>query len=259
MPRTEPLRIFDGPHAPYEPFWTIRNEAEEPEIEFYGYISEYSWWEDEITPKMFKDDLEKHGAGGPVTVRMNSGGGDVFAASVIRSILVEYPGRVTVRVDGLAASAATVVATAGDVLKMQDTAYWMIHDPIALVWGNVELLKQMIDTLKSIKAGILDAYETRTKMEREKLSRMMTDETWFSAGEALAAGFIDEVITDKKAQVSQDLMANAAIVNALRNYVNVPADLRAPAPPHEEPAFNAAAERLRAETNLFKNYWRTNE
>ncbi len=222
----EPVRIFDGPHKPHEAFWQIKNqEGAEPEIELYGYISEYSWWDDEITPAMFKDDLNRAGKGGPITVRINSGGGDVFAASVMRSILVEYPGKVTVRVDGLAASAATVVATAGDVVRMQDTAYWMIHDPIGLAWGNIEELKQMLDTLKTVKNGILDAYQTRTGMNREKLSKMMTDETWFSASEAKEVGFIDEVIGEKTPKAVENVMARAAILNSLRNYRNVPASL----------------------------------
>jgi ATP-dependent Clp protease protease subunit len=220
---SEPIRLFDGPHKPHEAFWQIKNpEGAEPEIELYGYISEYSWWDDEITPAMFKEDLNKAGQGGPITVRINSGGGDVFAASVMRSILVEYPGRVTVRVDGLAASAATVVATAGDVVRMQDTAYWMIHDPIGLAWGNIEELKQMLDTLKTVKNGILDAYQTRTGMNRDKLSKMMTDETWFSASEAKEVGFIDEVIGEKTPKAVENVMARAAILNSLRNYRNVP-------------------------------------
>lgn len=243
---SEPIRLFDGPHKPHEAFWQIKNqEGAEPEIELYGYISEYSWWDDEITPAKFKDDLNKAGKGGPVTVRINSGGGDVFAASVMRSILVEYPGRVTVRVDGLAASAATIVATAGDVVRMQDTAYWMIHDPIGLAWGNIEELKQMLDTLKTVKNGILDAYQTRTGMNREKLSKMMTDETWFSASEAKEVGFIDEVIGEKAPKAVENVMARAAILNALRNYRNVPAgllgELKMEEPVDEEQAEEEAA------------------
>jgi enoyl-CoA hydratase/carnithine racemase len=114
------------------------------------------------------------------------------------------------------------VATAGDVVRMQDTAYWMIHDPIGLAWGNIEELKQMLDTLKTVKNGILDAYQTRTGMNREKLSKMMTDETWFSASEAKEVGFIDEVIGEKTPKAVENVMARAAILNSLRSYRNVP-------------------------------------
>lgn len=251
----QPMRVFEGTARPYEPFWKVRNAAEaesgEPEIEMYGFISEYSWWGDEITPAKFKEDLNAIGAGGPVTIRMNSGGGDVFAASVIRSILVEYRGRVTVRVDGLAASAATIVATAGDVVRMQDSAYFMIHDPIALAYGNIEELKQVLDVLKTVKEGIMDVYELRTEMSRERLARMMTDETWMSAREAVEMGFADEVISTKTKAAPE-----MAVVNALRmgQYQNMPEALRAllstPVQP-EEPAPDPEVIRLRAEVKLY--------
>lgn len=218
----KPFRIFEGSSEPQQPFWRMRNAADgesgEPEIEFYGVISEYSWWEDDITPKMFKDDLYELGKNGPVTIRMNSGGGDVIAASVIRSILVDYPGRVTVRIDGLCASAATFVAMAGDVVKMQDTAFFMIHDPSIVAWGNVDDLKKAIDLLKTVKDGIIDAYTAKTQLPEDKLSKMMSDETWLTAQAALENGFVDEVIAvPGKAQAAL-LPGDVAILN----YVNVP-------------------------------------
>lgn len=230
MPNSKPLRVFEGTAEPHQPFWKMRMNTDEPgsgpEIEFYGYISEYSWFEDDITPKMFKDDLYQAGNGGPVTVRMNSGGGDVFAASVIRSTLVDYPGKVTVRIDGLAASAATIVAMAGDKVRMQDTAYFMIHDPSTLVWGNIDELKQVLEILKTVKEGIMDAYETRSKMGREKLSKLMTAETWMTANQAVEWGFVDEVISDPKRNGNASALKNVAVVNALRSYQNLPKALQ---------------------------------
>lgn len=227
MPK--PIRLFEGSHDPHQPFWIFRDAAQsesgEPELEFYGFISEYSWFEDDITPRLFKDDLYKNGKGGPVTIRMNSGGGEVVAASVIRSILVDYPGQVTVRIDGLAASAATFVALAGDRILMQDTAYFMIHDPSALAWGTIEDIKQVLDLLKTIKGGMVDAYQAKTQLGAEKLARMMTDETWMSANEAKTYGFIDEVITTKTKVFPGAPAAKAAITNALRNYNHVPEGL----------------------------------
>lgn len=225
----KPVRIFDGKAKPHEPFWTIRNAAEsesgEPELEFYGVISEYSWWEDDITPAKFKADLYDVGRRGPVTIRMNSGGGDVIAASVIRSILVDYPGRVTVRIDGLCASAATFVAMAGDVVKMQDTAFFMIHDPSILAWGTVEDLNSAIDLLKTVKESILSAYGAKSKLPEDRLSKMMSDETWMTAAEALANGFIDEVIA-VPGKASPRLANNLAILN----YMNLPKALQAAEP-----------------------------
>lgn len=232
-----PIRCFDGKAEPYERFWMVRDAAEtggEPEMEFYGYISEYSWFEDDITPKKFKDDLYATGKGGPITIRINSGGGDVIAASMIRAFLLDYPGHVTTRVDGLAASAAVAVAMSGKTVKIQDTAYMMIHDPAYAVFFamlNIETLTQWLDALKTFKAGILDAYAARTTLSREKISKMMTAETWMSASEAVEWGFADQVIggvesADAKAQKSiLNGVWPMAVVNALKGFENVPAGL----------------------------------
>lgn len=250
----EPIRCFEGNAKPHEPFWVwnAANADQEPEIELYGYISEYSWWGDEVTPQKFRDDLEKHGRGGPITIKMNSYGGDVIAASVISTILREYPGRITVQIDGIAASAATVVAVAGNVVKMQDTAYFMIHDPMAVFFLaalNIEELTRMVDSLRAVKEGIINAYETRTGLSRTRLAKLMTDETWMDAQKAVDLGFVDEIIRAEQA-APVDWGDKAAVVNALRNFVNVPAALLAPAKP-AEPVHDAAAERLRAEVKLY--------
>lgn len=252
MPNSrQPMRIFEGTAQPHEAFWRVRNAAEsesgEPEMEFYGFISEYSWWEDDITPKKFKDDLNALGAGGPITIRMNSGGGDVIAASVIRSILVDYPGKVTVRIDGLCASAATFVAMGGDVVRMQDTAFFMIHDPSIITMGTVEELKAAIELLKTVKNGIIDAYQVKTKLGNDKIAKMMTDETWMSANEAKALGFVDDVITDKARN------APAAIKNfAILNYANVPAALLANEEPAEQTTeISPEVSRLQAEAKIY--------
>jgi ATP-dependent Clp protease protease subunit len=277
----EPIRCFEGNAKPHEAFWRLRNADEsvdgEPEMELYGYISEYSWWDDDITPKMFKDDLYNLGKKGPITLRINSGGGDIYAASVMRSILMDYPGNVTVKIDGLAASAATVVAIAGDVIKMQETAYFMIHDPLVAFFFAVltlEDLSRLLDEMKVTKNGIVDAYQTKSGLNRDKLARMMADETWMTAREAKDYGFVDEVIT-QKAKKNDQTMQNAAIINALHNFMNVPAPLKAMlqpenlpvnSVPHMDPkqdplrepnqtptgVQNKAAERLRAEIKIYK-------
>jgi ATP-dependent Clp protease, protease subunit len=255
MPKREPMRCFEGSTRPHEPFWrlvdAVQAESGEPEIEFYGYISEYSWWDDDITPAQFKQDLYGLGKSGPVTVRINSGGGDVVAASMIRAMIIDYPGRVTVRIDGLCASAATFVATAGDVVRMQDTAYFMIHDPATMAWGTVDDLKQVIDLLKTVKSGIIDAYQAKTKLDTERLAKMMADETWLTAKEAQALGFIDEVISANPGKTYK-AMQNAVITNALRNYVNLPEPLQAILRPvTDDPTIDPVAERLRAEAKLY--------
>jgi len=225
----QPIRCFEGNAKPYEPFWRIVNaensETGEPEIELYGYISEYSWFDDDITPKMFKDDLYRTGGGGPVTIRLNSYGGDVIAASLMHTIIRDYPGRVTVQIDGIAASAATVVAVAGDVVRIQDTGYFMVHDPSVVFLMaqliNIEDLTRMANALKAIKEGILNAYVSKTGLSRERLSRLMTEETWMDAQKALDLGFVDEIIHYEK-PIPIQLPQGAAVVNALRNYSNLP-------------------------------------
>jgi len=260
-----PIRIFEGPHQAHEPFWKLRDAAgnEEPEMEIYGYISEFSWFEDDVTPKKFKDDLYALGKGGPITVRIHSGGGDVFAASIIRSTMMDYPGKITVKIDGLAASAASVVAMAGNVIKMQETAYMMIHDPITMAWGSFDELKKAIDMLKEVKNGIIGAYHTKTKLDEDKISKMMSDETWMSAKKALSLGFIDDIISSGGKNVAASV-ENKYVVNCFSHYANVPEELLKewnpvnvdPAQPGTPPVGNTgnqvAAERLRAEVKILK-------
>ncbi|EEM0293717.1 Clp protease ClpP, partial [Salmonella enterica subsp. enterica serovar Typhimurium] len=116
-------------------FWNwIKNEDGERTLYFDGYIAEESWFDDDITPKKFKAELME--SGGDISVWINSPGGDVFAASQIYNMLKEYKGKVTVKVDGLAASAASVIAMAGDEILMSPVAMLMIHNPSTLIWGE---------------------------------------------------------------------------------------------------------------------------
>lgn len=224
MPNHSPIRVFEGNANPFDPFWNFRNAKDttsgETELEFYGPISEFSFWGDEVTPKIFKEQLYSNGNKKPVTVRLNSPGGDLIAASVISAILKDYPGRVTVSVDGLAASAAVMVALAGDRIRISPSAYMMIHNPAVGLLGmfDVDSLKGLVDELKTIKQGIIEGYQQRTNLDPEKLAKMMDDETWMTASEAVAYGFADEISTSTRANVTN-------FVNALSNYSNVPASL----------------------------------
>lgn len=249
---TKPVRCFEGNAKPHEPFWNFRNAAQtesgETEIEFYGPISEFSWWGDEVTPKMFKEQLYEKGNNGPVTVRLNSPGGDLIAASVISATLKDYPGKVTIKIDGLAASAAVMVAISGDRVKIQPSAYVMIHNPMIGLLGyfNVDELKGMVDDLKVIKGGIVEGYQARTKMDYDKLSKLMDDETWMTASEAVAYGFADEVIAGSGKTAN---LVN--FVNVLQsNYVNIPRALLSSLqqPPDEQ---ERQAQRLAAQAKTF--------
>lgn len=252
MPETstrQPIRCFEGNAKPHEAFWQFRNAAgKEPELEFYGFISEYSWLGDEITPAKFKDDLYKAGAGGPITIRINSAGGDPIAASVIRAIMSDYPGPITVQIDGLAASAAVIVAMAGSKVRILDTAYMMIHDPAVMVLMaalDIETLGLLRDELKSIKQGIVDTYVAKTGLSIDRVSKMMADETWMGAQEAVELGFATEVIQGGQKP------ANRGYVNALLNYANVPPALLASEQPEAGREEDRKAQSLIDDIELF--------
>jgi ATP-dependent Clp protease protease subunit len=225
----EPIRCFEGNAKPHEPFWRFRNDGQEPELELYGFISEYSWFDDDVTPKMFKTDLYNQGKGGPISVRINSWGGDVVAASAMRAILAEYPGKITVHVDGMAASAAVIVAIAGDRILIQDSAYMMIHNPsIDVFFAHLDIgvLAALLNELQIVRDGIVDAYASRTGLTDGKLQSMMDATTWMTAKEAVTLGFADEVVgAGKPATQAQAL--GASFSNVLKNYINVPAALLA--------------------------------
>lgn len=204
-------------------FWQVKNEVNgNSEILLYGPIAgESSWWGDEVTPRSFAEDLESLG-GKDVTVRINSGGGDVFAAHAIHNQLVAYKGRVTVVIDGLAASAATIIAVAGDRIIMPANALFMIHNPaigLSDYYGADELLKTA-EALNTIKGSIVAAYRKRCKASAEELAAMMDAETWMGAAECLEKGFVDEI----QGSVSPVLNGSSLVVNSvdfdLKNFKN---------------------------------------
>ena len=222
-----PIRCFEGNAQPHEPFWKWVNvDTDQPEMELNGVISEYSWFEDDITPKKFKDDLYKFGRGGPITMKINSPGGDVIAASMMRAIMSEYPGEITAQIEGMAASAAVIVSISASKVRIMDSAYMMIHDPAVMVFLamlDIETLGQLHDSLKSIKAGIVPAYAQKTGLSEERISNMMRKETWMSAREAVDYHFADEIIAG--GQQPKTSIQNVAFVNVIQTYANVPPGL----------------------------------
>jgi ATP-dependent Clp protease protease subunit len=187
---------------------------------------------------MFKDQLYANGAKNPVTVRLNSPGGDLIAASVIAAMLKDYPADVTVKVDGIAASAAVMVAMAADRVVMNASAYMMVHNPMVGLLGfyNVDDLKGFVDELKTIKQGIIEGYQQKTSLEPEKIAKLMDEETWMTASEAVAFGFADEISTGAK----RSNYVNFA--SMLTNYVNTPAALLHDAAGEETPTPEPEAE-----------------
>jgi ATP-dependent Clp protease protease subunit len=174
-------------------FWNWRqNEGESRTLYLEGAISESTWWGDEITPTAFKKEL--HSGTGDVIVWINSPGGDVFAAAAIYSMLKEYPGKVTVKIDAMAASAASVVAMAGDEVLISPVGHILIHNPSTIAIGDSDEMMKAKRLLDSVKDSIINAYEIKSGLSRIKLSHMMDAETDMPAQIAVALGFADEIL-----------------------------------------------------------------
>ncbi|KKB37017.1 MULTISPECIES: head maturation protease, ClpP-related [Bacillota] len=174
-------------------FWNwVRDSDEERTLYLNGVISEETWWGDEVTPKIFKDELL---AGtGDITVWINSPGGDVFAAAQIYNMLMEYTGKVNVKIDGLAASAASVIAMAGGDVYMSPVSMLMIHNPSTIAIGDSEEMLRAKALLDEVKESIINAYELKTGLSRTKLSHLMDAESWMNANKAIELGFADKIM-----------------------------------------------------------------
>lgn len=155
--------------------WVKNEDSGETELYFDGPISDETWYGNEITPKLFRDELEEHS--GNLTIWLNSCGGDVFAASQIYTMLKNHKGKITVKIDALAASAASVVAMAGDKTLISPTGMIMCHNPATLAMGNKADMEKAIELLEEVKESIINAYEAKTGLSRSKISKMMDDET----------------------------------------------------------------------------------
>ena len=176
-------------------FWNfLRDDAGERVLRLDGAISETTWFDDEVTPKIFRDDL--NAGDGDITVWLNSPGGDVFAATEIFNMLKEYGdnrGFVTVKIDSLAASAASIIAMAGDAIEISPVGMIMIHNPATIAAGDADEMKAAAKMLGEVKETIINAYG-RTNLPREQLSRMMDAETWMNANKAVELRFADKII-----------------------------------------------------------------
>lgn len=186
-------------------FWSWKNSVETngDELVIESVISEDSWWGDEATPQQLREELANHN--GDLTVSLNSPGGDVFAGIAMYNALKDYKGgKVTIRVDGLAASIASVIAMAGDVVIMNAGSMMMIHKPWTFAFGNADELAKVQEVLTQIEASILPIYAARTGKSNDELQEMLDAETWFTAAEAVEQGFADEVIEPKKSAGASD-------------------------------------------------------
>lgn len=186
-------------------FWEFKAKKEDTsvgELMLYGDISSQSWWDDEITPKTFKQELDSLGDIKNLNIYINSGGGDVFAGQAIHSMLKRKQCQKNVYIDGLAASIASVIAMAADKVIMPKNAMMMIHKAWTIAAGNSDDFRKMADDMDKIDESIISTYESKTNKTKEEIKCLMEAETWFTAEEAVKNGFADEIEEEKQVAAS---------------------------------------------------------
>lgn len=211
-----------------KPNYEFRCEAGEAEVWIYDVIGQ-DWFGEGVTPTRIKDDLKKAGAVKNILVHLNSPGGSVFDGVTIYNLLSGNKASVTVEIEGLAASAASVIAMAGDKIRIAENAMLMIHNPWGVVAGGSEDMRKTADTLEKIGDSIILTYASRTGQTAEQVREWMADETWFSAAEAHEFNFATEIIEAKKAA------AVFAKHPLLARYQHTPAAMVAASDPTPQP------------------------
>ena len=192
-------------------FWNVMKNEEEKSAELilYGSIGSDEYWDD-ISDKAFKQDIENLGDVENITLHINSPGGSVFSAVAIANILKNHKAKVTANIDGLAASAATIITSACDTVRMPKNALFMIHNPITFAYGNNQEMQKTVEMLDKVKNSIIETYLNKTKTDKETLSELMDNETWMNAEEAKEYGFIDEILDEN---VEKEVIENKLIIN----------------------------------------------
>ena len=207
-------------------FWNIMKNEEENSADMilYGTIGSDEWWDD-ICYKTFKEDIANLGEVENINLHINSPGGSVFAAVAIANTLKNHKAKVTAYIDGLAASAATIITSACDVVKMPKNALFMIHNPLTWAYGNKQELEKTGILLDKVKDSILETYLAKAKDKtKEELSVLMDEEKWFNAEEAKEYGFIDEIVgeMEKPQNVNNLLIVNSLAfdISKFKNFPN---------------------------------------
>lgn len=214
-------------------FWNwIKDESGGRTLRLEGPIDNENFWGDEVTPQMFRDELEA--GDGDVTVWINSPGGNVFAAAEIYTMLKEYAGKITVKIASIAASAASVIAMAGDTVQMSPTALMMIHDPSTIAMGNAKDMEKVIDTLNEVKESIINAYMAKTGLRHAKISELMESETWMNAKKALDLHFCDEILYTDEDPEEAELVDSLGLYSSRQMDLAIMNKLGITAPPDTE-------------------------
>ncbi len=198
-----------------------------------GTIAEESWFDDDVTPQLFKEEL--NAGGGDITVWINSPGGDCIAAAQIYNMLMDYKGNVTVKIDGIAASAASVIAMAGAKVLMSPVSMLMIHNPATIAFGDTADMQKAIAMLNEVKESIINAYEIKTGLSRAKLSHLMDSETWMDANKAVELGFADGILSrvqaeDEAPPAGSMLYSPAVVTNSLMEKLTAKCKIEQPQP-----------------------------
>lgn len=230
--------------------------TEERTLFLNGTIAEESWFDDDITPQLFKDELMS--GSGDITVWINSPGGDCVAAAQIYNMLMDYKGNVTVKIDGIAASAASVIAMASTKVLMSPVSMLMIHNPMTVAMGDTAEMQKAIEMLGSVKDSIINAYEIKTRLSRARLSHLMDAETWMDATKAMELGFADEIMT--RSDSSEDveppavsmLYSKANVVNSLMD--KIAAKCAIPQAPDAQESIGRSVDELQSALNAIKNF-----
>lgn len=195
--------------------WVGDEDGKSRTLYLNGIIAEESWFDDDVTPTAFREELLS--GEGDIIVWINSPGGDCIAAAQIYNMLMDYKGNVTVKIDGLAASAASVIAMAGTEVLISPTSLMMIHNPFTIAIGDSEEMQKAIGMLNEVKESIINAYEIKTGLPRDKLSQLMDAETWLNANKAVELKFADAIMfkaEDSKIENSY-IFSRRAVANSL--------------------------------------------
>lgn len=196
-------------------FWKWMNQAQtettpaQRTLYLNGTIAEESWFDDDVTPQLFKEELNS--GSGDITVWINSPGGDCVAAAQIYNMLIDYKGNVTVKIDGIAASAASVIAMAGTKVLMSPVSMMMIHNPMTIAMGDKAEMEKAIEMLSEVKESIMNAYEIKTGLSRAKISHLMDAETWMNANKAMLSLFRRTDLRQDFKEVLTDLLSVIAV------------------------------------------------
>ncbi|WP_162463103.1 head maturation protease, ClpP-related [Paenibacillus psychroresistens] len=194
-------------------FWNLKQTTNNSaELTIYSPIDdEESWWYDSVTPKSLMRELDAAGDVTEIVVRINSGGGSAFAGLTIYELLKNHKASITTRIDGLAASAASIIAMAGDKIVMGTGAMMMVHNPWTMAMGESKDLRHTADVLDQVAKSLISVYQDRTGLDPKDIKKLLDKETWLTADEAVSQGFADEV--DRKYMVSASINDGFAVFN----------------------------------------------